>query len=107
MHLPPYDEVNHLGRRKADQPSRQLVANLTSTSNNKDVCVCVTPPTCSDDGVHKQCDPSHYRKVHIQRGLQCPNSMDREKEGRRKGVREEGLINGHTKCESIHSPLMM
>ena len=82
------------GRKQVKQIN--LVANLTSTSNKKNVCVCVTHPTCSDDGVHKQCDPSHYRKVHIQRGLQYPNSMDGEKEG--KG--EEGLLNGHTKCES-------
>ena len=63
----------------------------------------MTPPTCFDDGVHKQRDPSHYRKVHIQHGLQYPNSMDGEKEG--KG--EEGLLNGHTKSESLHSNLMM
>ena len=89
---------------------------MASTSNKKDVCVCVTPPTCSDDGVHKQHDADaslcHMVDIllgmHIQHGLQGPNSIDGGKKGRRRErVRENGLINGHTKCESIHSPLMM
>ena len=64
MYLPPHQHEVHLGRRGRET---EMQFNLKMLGTKKDMCV--TPPTCCNDGVNKQCDSFHCREVDVQLGV--------------------------------------
>ena len=68
MYLPPHQRGSSGEERKRNRDSQQTVADFNPKMlGTKDMCV--TPPTCCNDGVHKQCDSSHCREVDVQHGV--------------------------------------